>query len=191
MDLKNLSFISKNINPEKLILISGNGQNVGKTTYACLLIQHFKKLNQKVYALKISPHIHDQQPPHTIFSNDHFIVSLEKEKGTGKDSSRYLDYGADESFFLQVTDERLEEAANYVFSFFPKDAIIIVESGGLRKLLKPQLFFFLINKTDKKVKKKAIEWPNLADKVIEFDGMIFNFPVDKIQMTDGKLYLID
>lgn len=177
--------------PERLLLISGNGQNVGKTTFACQLIQHLKNLGQTVYALKVSPKIHEEQPPHTIFSNDHFVLSLEKEKNTGKDSSRYLGAGADESFFLQVKDEHLEEAAQYTFSVFPKDVIIIIESGGLRNLIQPRLFMFLKKHGAISIKEKAQNWPDLADRIIQFDGAEFDFSVDKIIIENGHIKLID
>jgi len=168
MNFKKLEYSHDNLNAERLILISGNGQNVGKTTFACQLIK-----------------------PHTIFSNENFVLSIEKEKSTGKDSSRYLDAGADESFFLQVKDEHLDEASQYTFSFFPKETIIVVESGGIRNLLKPQLFFFLNNIGDKKIKEKSQNWPDLADRIIEFDGTEFDFNVDKIKIENGQIKLID
>ena len=191
MNIKKLEHTQFPLNTERIILLAGNGQNVGKTTFACLLIEHIKNLNQKVYSLKISPHFHDQNPLNCIYKGNDFILSLEKKRGTGKDSSRYLDAGADESFFLQVKDEKLEEAIKYSFSFFPKETIIVVESGGLRNILKPKLFFFLLKQKDTKMKEKAKDWPGLADKVIAFDGAGFDFAVDKIQLKNDELSILD
>lgn len=191
MELKKLQFTSGNIKTDKLILLAGNGQNVGKTTFACQLIQHFKNLNQKVYALKVSPHIHIKQPPNIIYSNEKFILSLEKKNDTGKDSSRYLNAGADESFFLQVHDENLEDAFKYTFSFIPSDTLLIAESGGMRNYIHPALFFFLKKKGDQILKRKAQKWPELADRVIHFDGSGFDFDVDKIKIENGQINLID
>lgn len=191
MNLRKLDFKNPEIKTNKLILLAGNGQNVGKTTFGCQLVQHLKKLNQKIYALKISPHIHNQNTPHTIFANEHFILSLEKDKNKGKDSSRYLNAGADESFFLQVKDAYLQDAINYTFTFFAEDVFIIAESGGLRNLLKPNFFFFLKRKEDQILKEKAQKWVVLADRVILFDGFEFNFDVDKIIIENGQIKLID
>ena len=104
MNIKKLEPTEITIHTERIILLSGNGQNVGKTTFACQLIKHLKNLNQKVYALKITPHFHTETPSHCIFKDDRFILSLEKDINTGKDSSRFLEAGADESFVLQVKD---------------------------------------------------------------------------------------
>lgn len=190
MNVKKLDHTENPINTERIILIAGNGQNVGKTTFACQLIQHLKKLNQKVYALKVSPHFH-MEPPHTIYADEKFILSLEKDTESGKDSSRYLNAGADESFFLQVLDENLEEAVNYTFSFIPDDVFVIAESGGMRNMIKPALFFFLKKKDDLKIKEKAWKWPKLADRVLQFDGSGFDYNVDKIILENGSLKLID
>ncbi len=191
--MKDISILKTitDFHPERLILLSGNGKNVGKTTFACQLIKHLKNSGQKVYALKVSPKIHEEQPPYNLFSNENFVLSLEKKWGTGKDSSRYLDAGADASFFLQVKDKHLEEAAQYAFSFFPRETIIVAESGGMRNLVKPQLFFFLKNIDHKKIKEKAQNWPDIADRIVQFDGTEFDFSVDKIKIENGQIKPID
>lgn len=191
MNIKRLEHTEIPIHTERILLLSGNGQNVGKTTFACQLIQHLKKLNQKVFALKVSPHFHDDQPPHTVYRDENFILSLEKKNDTGKDSSRYLDAGADESFFLQVHDENLEEAIKYTFSFIPNDVFLIAESGGMRNFINPALFFFLKKKGDQKLKDKAQKWPELADQIIQFDDSGFDFDVEKIKIENGGLILFD
>jgi len=191
MNIKKLEHTEITIPTDRIILLAGNGQNVGKTTFACQLIQHLKKLHQKVYALKVSPHIHNQQPPHIIFANNHFILSLEKDKNSEKDSGRYLNAGADESFFLQVKDEFLEEAIKYTFPFFPEYVFIVIESGGLRDLINPHLFLFLKKKNDEIIKEKAQKWPELADKIIQFDGSEIDFDVNKLIIENNCIKLID
>jgi len=191
MNIKKLEHTEITIPTDRIILLAGNGQNVGKTTFACQLIQHLKKLHQKVYALKVSPHIHNQQPPHIIFANNHFILSLEKDKNSEKDSGRYLNAGADESFFLQVKDDFLEEAIKYTFPFFPEYVFIVIESGGLRSLINPHLFLFLKKKNDEIIKEKAQKWPELADKIIQFDGSEIDFDVNKLIIENNCIKLID
>ncbi len=179
------------IHPERIVLLSGNGQNVGKTTFACQLIQHLKKLNQKVYALKITPHFHTETPPHCIYKDDKFILSLEKNTETGKDSSRYLKAGVDESFILQVKDEYLAEAINYTFSMIPKEVKVIIESGAFRRLYHPALFLFLMKDKKDSIKESAIGLPEIADKIIVFDGHGFSENVEKIQLKNNQIYWKD
>ena len=180
-----------NVYPERLLLLAGAGQNVGKTTFACRLIQHLKSLHQKVYALKISPHFHKENPPKTIFANEQYILSLEDNKNTGKDSSRMLAIGADEAFFLQVNDEHLMEAFEYTMSFIPPNVFVVIESGGLRELLKPSLFFFIKKSNSKEIKEKAKKNMVLADRIIEFDGHDFNFQIKNIRIINGLIILND
>lgn len=191
--MKNIAIIpaSKEIYPERILLLSGNGQNVGKTTFACQAIQHLKKQDQKVYALKISPHFHTETPPNCIYQDDRYILSLEKDPNTGKDSSRYLAAGAHESFILQVKDECLEEAIYYTFSMIPKEVFVIIESGAFRHLFKPSIFLFLMKDRKDALKKSALEFPALADKMIIFDGQGFDMDIDKVKVEKGQLILVD
>ncbi len=179
------------LHPERIILLSGAGQNVGKTTFACQLIEHLKNLHHKVYAIKISPHFHEDDPQKTIFSSERFVLSLEDRDDTGKDTSRMMAAGSNETFFLQVNDHYLEEAFNYTLSFIPIDTLIVIESGGLRELLKPAAFFF-VKKADTNISKEnAVKNMKLADRVIQFDGEAFDFQAKNIQITEGSIKLND
>jgi hypothetical protein len=191
--LKEFKRIKSNIklHPEKLILLAGAGQNVGKTTFACQVIQHIKSLHHKVYAIKISPHFHEENPTRTIFVGDQFILSLEDKKESRKDTGRMLKAGADEVFFLQVTDKYLKEAFEYTMSFVPSDALIVIESGALRELINPAIFFFLQNSNSKEIKENAKKLLPLADQIIEFDGSHFSFHPKNIQIINGLVKLID
>lgn len=191
MNIKKLEPTEITIHTERIILLSGNGQNVGKTTFACQLIQHLKSLNQKVYALKITPHFHTEAPPYCIFKDERFILSLEKDTNTGKDSSRYLEAGVDESFILQVKDEFLEEAIQYTFSMISEDVKVVIESGAFRRLYQPALFLFLMKDKSAPIKESALGLPELADKIIVFDGQGFGENVDKIQLKNEQLYWKD
>lgn len=181
---------SRKLTNKNLLLIAGAGQNVGKTTFACKLINRLKSLNYQVYALKISPHIHQNNASRIIFEDEYFSLSLENKKDTGKDSSRMFAAGAVESFFLQVEDEYLEKAFEYTASFFPEKVVVVVESGGLRKIIKPSYFFFLQRK-GKFIKEKSIENKVLADRIVEFDGEKFNIDIDHLFFKDGSLNLND
>ena len=190
--MKKIKTISANIEPypERIILLSGAGQNVGKTTFVCELIQYLKMLGHQVFTLKVSPHFHDESPPNTIFSNERFILSLEKQTDKGKDTYRMKKAGANEVFFLQVKDEFLDEAFNYTMSFIPPEVLLIIESGGLREILKPALFFFIerINMTS--IKDNAKHNRLLADKIIVFDGQGFDFQLKNIKIIGTEIKLI-
>ena len=47
-------------NIPNMLLIAGTGRKSGKTTLACACIAHFSK-QTGIYAIKISPHTHDDE----------------------------------------------------------------------------------------------------------------------------------
>ena len=189
--MKQIKTISAVINPypERIILLSGAGQNVGKTTFACELIHYLKALKRQVYTLKVSPHFHDDSPTNTICSNERFILSLEKQRNNGKDTARMKEAGADEVFFLQVKDEFLAEAFNYTMSFMPPKVLLIIESGGLREIFKPALSFFLERLNMTSIKKNAMRNRLLADKIVVFDGQTFDFQLKNIKIMGKEIKL--
>lgn len=191
--MKNIQMIKSavEIHPERIILLSGNGQNVGKTSFACRLIEHLKKQNKKVYSIKISPHFHNEYIPHRIYSDERFMVSMEKNPDTGKDSSRLLLAGADESFYLQVRDDSLLEAVEYAFSMIPHDIFVVIESGALRKWIKPALFLFLMRDKNDPIKASAANFPAIADRIVIFNGEGFDLNIDNIKIVNEQLILID
>ena len=181
----------KEVFPKRIIILAGAGQNVGKTTFACQLIKHLKTQSPKVFAIKISPHFHDADPPKTIYSDERFVLSLESDKETGKDTSRMLAAGADEVFFLQVNDEFLEEAFQYTMSFIPPKTLVVIESGGLREILTPALFFFVKRADVSEMKEYAAKNMKLANRVIQFDGETFDFQIQNVLYKNGQIKLND
>lgn len=90
-----------------LLIISGAGRNVGKTTLACQLIEKYKK-HVPITAVKISSHFHDLTPFQKIMiQQEGLIISEEKDRMSSKDSSRYLQAGAVHAFYMQSTAENI------------------------------------------------------------------------------------
>lgn len=122
------------------ILISGTDRNVGKTTFACKLIERFS--NAGVTGLKISPHWHiPDLPENIIYQDEHFMVMEEKNSDGHKDSSKMLVSGAKKVYYIQATDGYLGEA----FSYLVKNAIgrepVVCESAALRQVIRPAAHF--------------------------------------------------
>jgi len=170
-----------------MLLIAGAGQNVGKTSFAVAAIYYLKSLGYKVYGLKITPHFHDVSLPYLIIKNDNFQISLEKDKSGIKDSSRMLNAGADEVFFVQTkTDDAISFAFDFVNRMANDNIVWICESGGLRNFVKPGLFLYFKLKGENPQKKSAKQLMPLADRIVEFDGEDFDFEVEKIMIVDNK-----
>ena len=62
-----------------LLLVSGNGRNVGKTYFACRIIGLLSQKNP-VTAVKISPHVHEiPENADILIRSEDFIVINETE----------------------------------------------------------------------------------------------------------------
>lgn len=124
-----------------LVLIGGNGRNVGKTTIGCMLIKELSK-KEKVIAIKIS----NIKPDDSKFHGYHEKslkgnFEIFEEKGFGdKDSQRMLEAGALRSFFIRTTDNFVEEAFKSLLEQVDKNSLIVCESNSLRKFVEPKAF---------------------------------------------------
>lgn len=157
-----------------LLLVSGAGRNVGKSTLVCRLIEKFKA--EMLMAVKISPHFHESIP-----KNIPYIIEKEINPNRGKDSSRFLKSGAAEVYYLQVHDEHLAEAFDKILGKNINDRPIIAESGGLAKFIQPGLMLF-VEGEDSVVKNKPIK--EKADKVLQMQNG--GFAIDDIEFTNGE-----
>jgi len=129
---------------KNLILVSGTGQNVGKTTFVCMLIEKFKK--QQVIALKISPYWHNiNNEKDIIVNNGQYMILRESNNDGNKDSSKMHLSGAFQTYYIQATDKHIPEAFNYLNKNFIKNQPVICESSALGKHFTPA-FHFVITK---------------------------------------------
>jgi hypothetical protein len=138
--------------PRKLfpnfIIVSGAGQKVGKTHLATALIRLFSNVVPLV-ALKISPHVHDSLGNTILRFSSWGIRIFQDLAPHHKNSGKFLEAGAQESFFMETDDEHLEEA----FDIFMKECNstnhpVICESGALGGLIKPGILIFITHSTE-------------------------------------------
>lgn len=153
-----------------LLIVSGTGQNVGKTTFVCHIIQHFKK--QGIIALKISPYWHNiNRPEDIIIKNDNFLIMKESNTDGLKDSSKMLLSGAIPTFYIQAVDEFIPQAFAYLSKKYIKNKAVICESSALAKHYMPACHFVVTN--DIKNKGDASDslkiWVQNTDKAFDFD----------------------
>ncbi len=156
-----------------LLLVSGSGRNVGKTTFICDVIASSPL--KKMAAIKITPHFHESDKGLIpIVENSNFRIYEETNYTSVKDTSRYLRAGAERSYFIQTTDDYLKEAFQLTSVLLDPDLPFIVESARLRHILVPELFVF-IQGSDSIEKPWAIEMRQLADTTVFSDGEEFSF----------------
>ncbi len=173
----------KRVDFPNILLVAGNGRNVGKTWLACRIIKKLSQ-NQNVIAIKISSHYHPEDADEIFIQNERFIISSET-KNNSKDSSLMLQAGAEKVYFIMAPQQFLQEAFNDLKSKLA-DKLVVCESGGLIEYINPGIFLF-VNRKGKPVQKTHLL--KYSPTVIENDGQNINFDLDRITITDNKFIM--
>lgn len=159
-------------NSNKILLVSGSEKNVGKTSFIRQVIAH--NASHKLVAIKITPHFHEPTNGLVpIVVTDNYRIFQETDDSSAKDSSLFLQAGAEKVFYIQCNDTYLEEAFNLLSEQLDPEQPIIVESAALRKILKPAFYLF-IQKKFEAIKPSATEMQKLADTIVYSDSGQFS-----------------
>ncbi len=153
-------------------MIAGSGQNVGKTTFVCRILQNEKDKNP--VAVKITPHFHKITAGLIeIDKGENWNLFEETDKTSNKDSSLYLQNGAIRSYLILANDSGLKEAFFALRKFLTQSNPVIIESAALVHIIQPGLFVMVLpeNKPAKKYINSVLK---KADLVILSDGITFN-----------------
>jgi hypothetical protein len=171
--------------PNALIIV-GTDRNAGKTTLAENIIRQFSR-SKKIIGLKISPHFHELEKGDEVFlRNEQFLIVRETRPDTGKDSSRMLKAGASEVYYIQVWDQNIRAAVNYLLDKIEGNPPMVCESGWLRNIVNPGIFLIVNRKGNQLFKGSIREYRPLADRWVEFDGKDFNFKPEELQFEKGR-----
>jgi hypothetical protein len=169
-----------------LLLISGNGRNVGKTFFACRVIELLAK-KHPVTAVKISPHFHKiPENADILFHSKEFIVINETEI-THKDSSLFLQAGATKVLFVMAKSKNLHDAFQFIKPNL-KCVPVICESAGLCEIIDSGLLFFIKNPNNAINKNQTL---TQCSQIIENDGQKFNFDITRIAFENNHYFLKD
>jgi len=166
-----------------LLLIAGNGRNVGKTFLACRIIKHLSQ-TKEVVGLKISPHFHSFNESDVIFRNEKFVIIDEKQINS-KDSSLMIQAGAIKVFFVMVSQKYLQEAFEFLKNILPPK-LIVCESGGLNDLVTPGLFFFVKRAGESIAKPHLLKYSPI---IVQNDGENFDLDICNIEFQNNKFNL--
>jgi hypothetical protein len=170
---------------ENIILVSGTGRNVGKTIFACKIIQRFK--GQSI-GLKISPHPHTVMYKDAIVFESHgFLIFRETITDGIKDSSKMFISGAKASFYIQAKDEYLLHAFQYLHQNHIHDQPVVCESAALGKHVQPAVHFriALPGQPDEKEGHGKIPY----DYLVVRDGIGYDFDIGRISLTNNIFHL--
>ncbi|MFH1119549.1 MAG: hypothetical protein V1775_06975 [Bacteroidota bacterium] len=159
-----------------LIIIGGSSRNVGKTTLTLKLIEKYAA-EEKITGLKVT----NVRPGEEAFHGDHdnlkiheFRILEETLLGTGKDTSRMLQAGAANAFFIETTDHLISEAFREFLYTGYNGGLIICESRSLRNVVVPGLFVLLKHYNEKLIKPGFNQYEEIADIVFSIDRNLKN-----------------
>jgi len=167
---------------ENILLIAGSGQNVGKTTLACRILENEKE--KSPVAVKITPHFHKTTPGLIeLDKGENWILFEETETASGKDTSLYLLSGAVKSYLILAIDDALAKAFSGLKKFLPANRPIVIESAALIKHINPGLFL-MVSRENSQRKKETKSLLEKADLSILNDGKKFIPSIEKIAFED-------
>jgi len=181
-----------------LLIIGSTGRNTGKTEFACKIIEKFSAQNELV-GIKIIPVDKEEEKCHRgtegcglcdSLTGDFEIIE-EKTTGSAKDTSRMLNAGVKKAYLLIVDRNALEKGINALLSQMPDKALIVVESNTIRKVIEPGLFLVIKKLMDNSVKSSCAEVIEFADKIIEFNNMVWDFDPDQIVIQNQSWIIKD
>jgi len=180
MDLNKLPYYPN------ILLITGNGKNVGKTTLSSALINRFQ--NKKILGVKISPHFHDFDPKveDVLYQTKGIIIIEEHRKNTGKDSSKFKAAGAFRAFYIMVLDHNLQEAFDKLMEFAGNDYPMIIESAALRNIIVPGIFLLLSHIDQPQPKKSILPLMDYVDHKVTLFHDNHDFVPTNIHYISGK-----
>lgn len=175
------------------IIIGSTGRNTGKTEFACRVIKSFSKkhliVGVKVTAIDCSeggcPRGGDGCGICSSLT-ERFTISEELKINTAKDTSRMLQAGAHKVLWLKVDKKFLLEGVNALLKLIPDNALAVCESNTLRTVLDPGLFLVINNISDNHIKKSAAKVIELADKVIGFQDLTWDFLPGQLMVINNQ-----
>jgi hypothetical protein len=163
-----------------IMLVSGSGRNCGKTTFACHAIGQLSK-NGKVIGLKISPHFHlTGNKQKLIAKGEGFRVFQETDLFSKKDSSRMLQAGAAEVYFVQCSDIHLHGIWKEVKKLVPESSPVVCESGSFANMYRPGMHVLIVENVPDASKAsyfRNIEKAGFIVKKEEFSTENFGFEI--------------
>ena len=167
-------------NKKNLLLIAGTGRNVGKTILACEII-HILSKTTKVIGVKISHHFHSVEEGQKVIANTQDYLIIEESLITSKDSSRMKQAGANKVFYIQARQENLLKAFNIVSDEID-NSLVICESGGLHRYIKPGVFLLVKGNEIPEDKKPLLSFNPI---IVSYINGISNINITNIHFQDN------
>lgn len=174
---------------KNMLLIGATGSNLGKTEFACRLINRFAASRHVVgvKATAITEPAEGFCPRGgagcgvcTSLGDDNYCITTESGGEARKDTVRMKNSGAHEVYWLRALESKLAEGFSHLREYFNDDAVIICESNRLRLVVEPGLFIMVGDSRSQAKKPSVDKVIDFVDKMIYFNGTDFDFNPDRI-----------
>ncbi len=154
---------------DNLVIIGGAGRNVGKTEFACRLIEKTAR-DTEVYGLKVSAIFPEEMLYHGRHGDEEqYSIFEELHDDTDKDTSRMLRAGAKKVFFISCANEDVFISYLKFRNNLPEDIPIVCESNSLASCCKSALHLIVVPHVGE-IKKRVADRIRQADMIIHSDG---------------------
>ncbi len=176
-----------------ILILGAAGRNVGKTEFACKLIRHHARTHN-VIAVKITTvKERDGKCPRGghgcgVCSSlkENFCLTDEEATGSGKDTCRMKEAGAQRVLWLRVLHDRIEEGIKALLKEIPTDACVICESNSARLVIEPGVFLVIREAGSTAAKDSCAAVLEHADRQLQFFGTHWDFEPEKCHFHDGR-----
>jgi len=176
-----------------MLILGAAGRAVGKTEFACELIRR-QAGRHSVVAVKIT----------TIKERDgscprggrgcgvcgslrgHYRLTEETAIGTGKDTARMKEAGAQRVFWLRVLRDHLRDGVRALLRRIPPGSCVVCESNSVRRVLEPGAFLVIREAGSTTTKDSCAAVLEHADRVLRFHGNRWDLPPDRCRFEDGR-----
>ncbi|MBE0649193.1 MAG: hypothetical protein IH596_15580 [Bacteroidales bacterium] len=175
-----------------VLIVGATTRNTGKTEFACRVIEKFAS-REEIYGVKVIPVDKDEGDCHRGLEGCGLCNSLtgmyriieEVEADTEKDTSRMLRAGVKKAYLLLVDKCSVEQGIHSMLEMLPKNALVVVESNTIRKVLEPGLFIVIREFSTTSVKESCADVIQFADKIVEFNNLSWDFQPDSVLIQRG------
>jgi hypothetical protein len=149
-----------------LIVVGGQCRKVGKTALVVDLIRAFP--GARWTAVKITPYTEIGCPVHgpsckCAPKRHTFAIREEQDRSGESDTSRFLVSGAERAFWVQTKEGRVADALDPLAAKLSKAGNVIVESNGIIKFWKPDLYLMALDPRRDDFKASARAGMRVAD----------------------------
>ena len=169
----------------KMILVAGDGRNVGKTTFCVQLIRNLSA-RAEVIAIKTTPHRHDLTDGlEVLVQTEEYIVALEKGAHR-KDSALLRQAGAEKVYLIMAEQQHVGKAFSHI-SDEVQHKFCVAESGSLAAYVLPGHFFFIKDHSGEIKKKEHLEFDPV---VVTNLNHVFDVAPEKMVIANNELRIV-